>query len=131
MDGPIVVGEILDNESGNFGFDAQTEEYVNMVEAGIIDPAKVVRVALQDAASVAGLLVNEAMVAEKPKEGTCRCRRYARRNGWNGWHGRHGFLIQLNSRARRRTSWPRLAHSMATAQPRQYPAWRRPLCERL
>jgi chaperonin GroEL len=69
VDGSIVVGRILDNESGNFGFDAQTEEYVNMVEAGIIDPAKVVRVALQDAASVAGLLVTtEAMVAEKPKK---------------------------------------------------------------
>jgi chaperonin GroEL len=69
VDGSIVVGRILDNESGTFGFNAQTEEYVNMVEAGIIDPAKVVRVALQDAASVAGLLVTtEAMVAERPRK---------------------------------------------------------------
>jgi len=54
---------------GNFGFDAARKEYVDLVEAGIIDPAKVVRAALQDAASVAGLLVTtEAMVAEVPKE---------------------------------------------------------------
>jgi chaperonin GroEL len=65
----IVVGKILENKSETFGFDAQTEEYVDMVEKGIIDPAKVVRTALQDASSVAGLLVTtEAMVAELPKE---------------------------------------------------------------
>ena len=53
----------------SFGFDAQSEEYVDMFEAGIVDPAKVVRIALQDAASVAGLLVaTEAMVVERPKE---------------------------------------------------------------
>ena len=69
VEGSIVVGKILDNASETFGFDAQTEEYVDMVEKGIIDPAKVVRAALQDAASVAGLLVTtEAMVAEVPKE---------------------------------------------------------------
>ncbi|HEX2255849.1 MAG TPA: chaperonin GroEL, partial [Afifellaceae bacterium] len=69
VDGSIVVGRVLDNASGTFGFNAQTEEYVNMIEAGIIDPAKVVRVALQDAASVAGLLVTtEAMVAERPRK---------------------------------------------------------------
>src|SRR5207237_10000491 len=65
----IVVGKILENKSETFGFDAQTEDYVDMVEKGIIDPAKVVRAALQDAASVAGLLVTtEAMVAEAPKK---------------------------------------------------------------
>jgi chaperonin GroEL len=65
VEGSIVVGKILDNKSETFGFDAQTEEYVDMVEKGIIDPAKVVRTALQDASSVAGLLVTtEAMVAE-------------------------------------------------------------------
>jgi chaperonin GroEL len=59
----------MENKSETFGFDAQTEEYVDMVEKGIIDPAKVVRRALQDAASVAGLLVTtEAMVAEVPKD---------------------------------------------------------------
>jgi chaperonin GroEL len=69
VEGSIVVGKILDEKSETFGFDAQNETYVDMVEKGIIDPAKVVRAALQDAASVAGLLVTtEAMVAELPKE---------------------------------------------------------------
>jgi len=69
VEGSIVVGKIMENKSETFGFDAQKEEYVDMVEAGIIDPAKVVRAALQDAASIAGLLVTtEAMVAEAPKE---------------------------------------------------------------
>src|SRR4051794_20128501 len=69
VEGSIVVGKILDEKSETFGFDAQTETYVDMVAKGIIDPAKVVRTALQDAASVAGLLVTtEAMVAELPKE---------------------------------------------------------------
>ena len=69
VEGSIVVGKIMDNKSETFGFDAQNEEYVDMVEKGIIDPAKVVRRALQDAASVAGLLVTtEAMVAEVPKD---------------------------------------------------------------
>jgi chaperonin GroEL len=69
VEGSIVVGKIMDNKSETYGFDAQTEEYVDMVEKGIIDPAKVVRAALQDAASIAGLLVTtEAMVAEVPKD---------------------------------------------------------------
>ncbi|MGD0333572.1 MAG: chaperonin GroEL [Xanthobacteraceae bacterium] len=69
FEGSIVVNKILENKSETFGFDAQNEEYVDMVEKGIVDPAKVVRAALQDAASVAGLLVTtEAMVAETPKE---------------------------------------------------------------
>jgi chaperonin GroEL len=69
VEGSIVVNHILENKSETFGFDAQTEEYVDMLEKGIVDPAKVVRAALQDAASVAGLLVTtEAMVAETPKE---------------------------------------------------------------
>src|SRR5688572_18957804 len=69
VEGSIVVGKILDNKSETFGFDAQNEDYVDLVEKGIVDPAKVVRAALQDAASVAGLLVTtEAMVAEVPKE---------------------------------------------------------------
>jgi chaperonin GroEL len=67
VEGSIVVGKLLE-KSGNYGFNAQTEEYVDMVAAGIIDPTKVVRVALQDAASVAALLITtEAMIAEKPK----------------------------------------------------------------
>jgi chaperonin GroEL len=69
VEGSIVVGKILENKSETYGFDAQTEEYVDMIEKGIVDPAKVVRTALQDAASVAGLLVTtEAMVAEVPKD---------------------------------------------------------------
>jgi chaperonin GroEL len=69
VEASIVVGKITENKSETFGFDAQKEDYVDMVENGIIDPAKVVRAALQDAASIAGLLVTtEAMVAEVPKE---------------------------------------------------------------
>ena len=68
VEGSIVVGKILDNGGATFGFNAQTEEYCDMLQAGIVDPAKVVRAALQGAASVAGLLVTtEAMVADAPK----------------------------------------------------------------
>ncbi|MBV9289624.1 MAG: chaperonin GroEL, partial [Hyphomicrobiales bacterium] len=67
VDGSIVVGKIAENKSPTYGFDAQSEQYVDMIAAGIVDPAKVVRTALQDAASVAGLLITtEAMVAELP-----------------------------------------------------------------
>ncbi len=69
VEGSIVVGKIVENKSQTFGFNAQTELYVDMIEAGIVDPSKVVRTALQDAASVAGLLITtEAMVAELPKD---------------------------------------------------------------
>jgi chaperonin GroEL len=69
VEGSIVVNKILENKSETFGFDAQNEDYVDMIEEGIVDPAKVVRAALQDAASVSGLLVTtEAMVAELPKD---------------------------------------------------------------
>jgi chaperonin GroEL len=68
VDGSIVVGKLLDKDNANWGYDAQTGTYVDMLKAGIIDPTKVVRLALQDAASVAGLLITtEAMVAEKPE----------------------------------------------------------------
>ena len=68
-DGSIVVGKLLEQKNLNYGFDAQTGEYVDMIKAGIIDPTKVVRTALQDAASVAGLLITtEAMIAEKPEK---------------------------------------------------------------
>jgi chaperonin GroEL len=67
-DGSIVVGKLLEQDNERFGYDAQSGSYVDMVKAGIIDPTKVVRTALQDAASIAGLLVTtEAMVAEKPE----------------------------------------------------------------
>jgi chaperonin GroEL len=69
VEGSIVVGKIMENKSETYGFDAQNEIYVDMIKAGIIDPTKVVRTALQDASSVAGLLVTtEAMVAEIPKK---------------------------------------------------------------
>jgi chaperonin GroEL len=69
VEGSIVVSKVLENKSETYGFDAQEESYKDLVSAGIIDPAKVVRTALQDAASVAGLLVTtEAMVAELPKK---------------------------------------------------------------
>jgi chaperonin GroEL len=67
-DGAVVVGKILESRDYGFGYNAQTGEYGDLVRQGVIDPAKVVRTALQDAASVAGLLITtEAMVAEKPK----------------------------------------------------------------
>jgi chaperonin GroEL len=70
-DGAVVAGKILDSKDYSFGYNAQTGEYGDLVKQGVIDPAKVVRTALQDAASVAGLLVTtEAMVAEKPKPKT-------------------------------------------------------------
>ena len=87
VEGSIVVGKIMESKSETFGFDAQSETYVDLVEKGIIDPAKVVRRALQDAASVAGLLVTtEAMVAEVPKEAPGDAGDAARwRHGWNGF----------------------------------------------
>jgi len=68
-DGSVIVGKILEKDQYAYGFDAQNGEYVNMLSKGIIDPTKVVRSALQNAASIAGLLITtEAMVAEKPKK---------------------------------------------------------------
>ncbi|SNS60158.1 chaperonin GroEL [Antarctobacter heliothermus] len=69
VDGSVVVGKVIENDSPTFGFDAQTEEYVDMLKAGVIDPTKVVRIALENAASIAGLLITtEAMVAQKPEK---------------------------------------------------------------
>ena len=68
-DGSVIVGKILEKDQYAWGFDAQTGEYANLVQKGIIDPTKVVRTAIQNAASVAGLLITtEAMVAEVPKK---------------------------------------------------------------
>ncbi|MEM6303938.1 MAG: TCP-1/cpn60 chaperonin family protein, partial [Pseudomonadota bacterium] len=71
VDGSVVAGKIRESDDLSFGFNAQAEEYGDMFKFGVIDPAKVVRTALQDAASIAGLLITtEAMVADKPaKEG--------------------------------------------------------------
>ncbi|MCZ8086193.1 chaperonin GroEL [Brevundimonas sp.] len=69
VEGSIVVGKVLEHKDANFGFNAQTEEYGDLVKMGVIDPAKVVRTALQDAASVAGILITtEAAVADAPKK---------------------------------------------------------------
>src|SRR5882757_2256696 len=68
-DGSVIIGKILEKEQYSYGFDSQTGEYVNLISKGIIDPTKVVRVAIQNAASVAALLITtEAMVAEVPKK---------------------------------------------------------------
>ena len=68
VDGAVVAGKLLDQKDTNHGFDAQAGEYTSLVQAGIVDPTKVVRTALQDAASIAGLLVTtEVMVADKPE----------------------------------------------------------------
>jgi chaperonin GroEL len=69
VEGSIVIGRVMDETSGAFGYDAHSDQYVDMIEAGIIDPAKVVRIALQDAASVAGMMITtEAGVAEAKQE---------------------------------------------------------------
>ena len=68
-DGAVIAGKVLDKDEYTFGFDAQSGEFKDLVKAGIIDPTKVVRTALQDAASVSGLLITtEAMVAERPEK---------------------------------------------------------------
>ena len=113
VEGSVVVGKILENKSQTYGYDAQTEQYVDMLSAGIVDPAKVVRVALQDAASVAGLMITtEAMVAERPKAG---------RSGDAGRrHGRNGLLIVPTARRRSRRGRRRLEtdhNSEGTALP--------------
>ena len=69
VEGSIVVGKLLEGKSMTFGYNAQTDKFEDLVKAGVIDPVKVVRIALQDAASVAGLLITtEVMVAEKPSK---------------------------------------------------------------
>ena len=75
VDGAVVAGKLLEQSDTNFGYNAQTGEYTDLVKAGIIDPTEVVRTALQDAASVAGLLITtEAMITEAPqKECSCGC----------------------------------------------------------
>jgi chaperonin GroEL len=83
-DGSVVVGKIMDKDQYSYGFDAQAGEYGNLVAKGIIDPTKVVRSAIQGAASVAALLITtEAMVAEVPKKNKAlrRCRAAA----WAAW----------------------------------------------
>ena len=93
-DGSIVVGKLLESKDTNYGYDAQKGEFTDMIKAGIIDPTKVVRHALQDAASVAGLLITtEAMVAEKPEPKGAAGDAAGRRR-----HGRHGLLSRSSHR---------------------------------
>ena len=74
LDGSVILNDILRNDNKYFGFDAYNNVYCDMVKAGIIDPTKVVRTALQDAASVASLLITtEAMVTELPEKHECHC----------------------------------------------------------
>jgi chaperonin GroEL len=88
-DGSVIVGKILEKEQYNYGFDSQTGEYGNLVSRGIIDPTKVVRAAIQNAASVAALLITtEAMIAELPKKGGAGAGGMPPRRR----HGRHGLL---------------------------------------
>ncbi len=81
-----MVGKILENSSANFGYNAQTGEYGDMIAMGIVDPVKVVRTALQDAASVASLLITtEAMIAELPKDAARPCRAAVAWAAWAAW----------------------------------------------
>ena len=89
----VVVNAVLAGK-GNYGFNAANDTYGDMIEMGILDPTKVTRTALQNAASVASLmLTTEAMVAEAPKEESGARRHARRRHGRHGWHGRHGHVI--------------------------------------
>ena len=97
-DGSVIVGKILENDAYTYGFDSQTGEYGNLVTKGIIDPTKVVRVAIQNAASVAALLITtEAMVAELPKKNTApapACLRAAAWAAWVVWITKSNFRAQ-------------------------------------
>ncbi len=89
VDGAVIVGKLLESTDANYGYNAQSGEYTDMIKAGIVDPTKVVRTALQDAASVGGLLITtEAMVAESPVK-ECHCGQGAA--GMGGMQGGMGF----------------------------------------
>ena len=104
VEGSIVVGKVLENKSQSFGFDAQTEQYVDMLNAGIVDPAKVVRVALQDAASVAGLMITtEAMVAEAPKKNAAPAMPAAA--AWAEWTIDRSTMTGSGALTRRPSDW--------------------------
>jgi len=88
VEGSIVVNKILENKSETYGFDAQTEEYVDMLDKGIVDPAKVVRAALQDAASISGLFGHDGSHDRRTAEGNLRD---AATPGGGGGMGGMGF----------------------------------------
>jgi chaperonin GroEL (HSP60 family) len=102
VDGSVVAGKIRESKDLTFGFNAQTEEYGDMFKFGVIDPAKVVRTALEDAASVRRLLITtEAMIADRPKKGARDGRRRHGRRRHGRRHGRHGLLIHPVSDGRK------------------------------
>ena len=93
VDGAVVAGKVRESKDKTFGFNAQTEEYGDMFKFGVIDPAKVVRIALEDAASVASLLITtEAMIADRPAAQVGRRSGRRRRHGRHGRHGRHDVI---------------------------------------
>ena len=117
-DEPSVVVDAVLAGKGNYGFNAQNGEYGDMIEMGILDPTKVTRTALQNAASVAALmLTTEAMVSEAPKEETGRRRRWHGRHGWHGWHGRNGH-VTVSSGTFARAASAALFHTRERLAPR-------------
>ena len=87
VDGAVVAGKLLESNDYNFGYNAQSGEYTDMIKAGIVDPTKVVRTALQDAASVGGLLITtEAMITEQPEK-ECHCGNGGAAGGMGGMPG--------------------------------------------
>ena len=85
-DGSVIVGKILEKDQYAYGFDSQTGEYGNLLSKGIIDPTKVVRAAIQNAASVASLLITtEAMIAELPKKGGAAAAACPAAAAWAAW----------------------------------------------
>ena len=96
-EGAVILGKVLDSKETNFGYNAFSNEYEDLVKAGVLDPTKVVRTALQNAGSIASLmLTTEALVAEIPEKKEAPCRRRTRRR-----HGRH-VLRQLSAVSRQR-----------------------------
>ena len=98
VDGAVVAGKVRESKDMNWGYDAQQDKYTNLVSAGIIDPTKVVRTALQDAASVAGLLITtEAMIADAPDDKPAPAMPdmggMRRRHGRHGRHGRNDVIL--------------------------------------
>jgi chaperonin GroEL len=92
LDGAVIANAIFDNEDVNYGFDAQNEKYGNMIEFGIVDPAKVARIALEGAGSIAGLLLtSECIIYEKPKDDKCNC---GSGNGAGGMPGAGGYGME-------------------------------------
>ena len=93
VDGSIVVGKIMDEDTYAYGYNAQNETYGDMIKAGIIDPTKVVRTALQDAASIAGLLITtEAMIADKPESKAANSDAGGMGGGMSGMGGMGGGM---------------------------------------